>query len=303
MRVNIFSWLLVFALVCNVSAEITHKVVEEKDSVTLSCPHSVEGKVTWSRERDGHRVDILTADGGSEIRHIKDPGKRYGSQADKALHIGRITISDTGRYFCNNEPAVELTVIPSGKPRQDIAAGASVVLKCLSDVSGSRVPMWTRERNGKNITVFSQNQTDEHRFQYSAEENVLTIKGVRPDDAGLYFCDGKPAAYLNVSKEEESEGGERAAVLLAVILLPLLLIIFIILFLIWRCRIKRRGSGEEMPDIYYEKVSIGSVFEPAQDGLNQNDQTYSVIHELPALANESATSQPSEPLYSLVNKF
>ena len=69
--------------------------------------------MTWSRESDGNIVTILTAHGDGEIRH-SDPGRRYGSLADRSLFIQRTNVSDSGRYLCNNEAAVELTVIPKG---------------------------------------------------------------------------------------------------------------------------------------------------------------------------------------------
>ncbi|XP_038581656.1 uncharacterized protein LOC119907985 isoform X1 [Micropterus salmoides] len=115
MRMKIYSWLLVFILGCNVSAEKKHRIIRQKDSVTLPCPHPVEGKVTWSRERNGNRVDIHTVDGDRDIRHIHDPLKRYSSSADKSLHISRAAVSDAGTYFCNNEAAVELTVLQGRK--------------------------------------------------------------------------------------------------------------------------------------------------------------------------------------------
>ncbi|XP_038581653.1 proline-rich receptor-like protein kinase PERK8 isoform X3 [Micropterus salmoides] len=115
MRMKIYSCLLAFVLCCNVSAEKKHKIIRQKDSVTLPCPHPVEGKVTWSREKNGNRVDILTVDGDRDIRHIHDPLKRYSSSADKSLHISRAAVSDAGTYFCNNEAAVELTVLQDHK--------------------------------------------------------------------------------------------------------------------------------------------------------------------------------------------
>ena len=95
-------------------AAIKHETVEEKQSVFLPCPHSVVGEVTWSRETNGHRVDILTVEGDGDKKHIPDPGRRYSSLADKSLHMFKVTVSDSGTYLCNNESAVELTVIPSG---------------------------------------------------------------------------------------------------------------------------------------------------------------------------------------------
>ncbi|XP_038580864.1 uncharacterized protein LOC119907224 [Micropterus salmoides] len=114
MRAIICSCLLAFVLSYKVTAAVNHEVFE-KNSVSLPCPHPVDGKVTWSRESNGNKVNILTVDGDREIRY-NDPGRRYGSLADKfkSLYIIKVTISDAGRYLCNNEPAVELTVIPPG---------------------------------------------------------------------------------------------------------------------------------------------------------------------------------------------
>ncbi|XP_063322938.1 uncharacterized protein LOC134622870 [Pelmatolapia mariae] len=113
MKVNIFCCLLACTLGSNVTAGLTHEVFKEGTQVTLRCPHSVEGNVTWSRESGGSRADILTADGDGTIKHINDPQKRYDSQADGSLIILRAALSDSGRYVCKNQTAVELTVIPS----------------------------------------------------------------------------------------------------------------------------------------------------------------------------------------------
>ncbi|XP_076735483.1 uncharacterized protein LOC106676089 [Maylandia zebra] len=113
MKVNIFCCLLACTLGSNVAAGLTHEGVKEGTQVTLRCPHSVEGGVRWSRESGGSRADILTADGDKTTKHINDPQKRYSSQADGVLIVLRAAPSDSGRYFCDHEAAVELTVIPS----------------------------------------------------------------------------------------------------------------------------------------------------------------------------------------------
>ncbi|XP_046875172.1 cylicin-1-like isoform X6 [Hypomesus transpacificus] len=104
---------LVSVLIGKNYAEMTCQTVQQKDTATLSCGHS-EGDVTWSRDQDGGRVDILTVRKGqdSEDKHIHDPGKRFSSVADKSLTILRVISSDSGVYYCNGEPVVNLTVTP-----------------------------------------------------------------------------------------------------------------------------------------------------------------------------------------------
>lgn len=71
--------------------------------------------MTWSREEEGEgRVDILTVYGGRQQKHIQDSDKHYSLSGDNSLYIPSVSVSDAGRYLCNNEPAVNLVVIPSG---------------------------------------------------------------------------------------------------------------------------------------------------------------------------------------------
>ncbi|XP_039977083.1 uncharacterized protein LOC120786071 isoform X2 [Xiphias gladius] len=105
--------------------EVKYKVVKEKKSITLSCPHSTEGKVIWSIEKgQGGKVDILTAGGDAGRNQSQDQGERYTSLADKSLHISRAVVSDSGRYFCNGQLVVQLSVIPSAQRTRPTATSA-----------------------------------------------------------------------------------------------------------------------------------------------------------------------------------
>lgn len=94
--------------------DIRHRYVREKQSIALPCPPSVEGNVTWSRETNGSKVDILTADGDKGKTDIHDLDGRYSLLANKSLLILRAAVSDAGRYFCNSKAAGELTMMNSG---------------------------------------------------------------------------------------------------------------------------------------------------------------------------------------------
>ncbi|XP_051246731.1 peroxidasin homolog isoform X5 [Dicentrarchus labrax] len=316
---------------------IVQKIIRERNPITMRCPHSVEGNVTWSRERNGTKVDILTADGDRDIKHIDDPDRRYSSETDKSLYIGRVTVSDTGRYLCNNEPAVQLTVIPSGTTRLDAAERTTITLKCPPDVGGSDVPTWSRD------AVEIQQQ---RRFHVSTVNNTLIITDLQPADSGLYYCDGKPAAYLTVNKDETSERGSKTPPtsstttltpglntaapenlqppfgLVLGIAVPffVLLLLLTIIYCTWRCRFKRKVffTGTEKSDHVYDEIQDGSMFHSANaveilpepktsncmidypDGSNHNDPTYSTISDLPPVGKKTETFLPNESPYSLI---
>ncbi|XP_067333453.1 hepatitis A virus cellular receptor 1-like isoform X7 [Channa argus] len=128
MKVTVYSCWFFLVLGSNAAAEIIQKVFEEKQQISLPCPPPVDAKVTWSRETNGHKEDILTAHDRDE-KHINDPDKRFSSLGDKSLYISRAAVSDSGTYFCNNKKAVELTVIPSGEKPQPTTSTVSESLK------------------------------------------------------------------------------------------------------------------------------------------------------------------------------
>ncbi|XP_077937167.1 uncharacterized protein LOC120826731 isoform X4 [Gasterosteus aculeatus] len=181
-----------FVLLCH-GAAVIPLIVEEKASATLRCPHPVEEKVTWSRELGGSKVDILTTGGDRDIKHVEDPHKQYSSPADKSLHILKVTISDSGRYFCNREDAVELTVIPAGTAVREAEEGTQVTLTCPPD-GGSPARRWSTTHTGA--------ITDQKGFHVSPADQTLTIMSVEMNNSGLYSCDGKPVVYLHVTKAE-----------------------------------------------------------------------------------------------------
>ncbi|XP_030266126.1 uncharacterized protein LOC115577282 [Sparus aurata] len=325
MRLNICSCLLVFVLGCKVTAAIKHEVVEEKQSVSLPCLHSVEGEVTWSRETNGHRVDILTVGGDADKKHIPDPGRRYGSQTDKSLYILRVNMSDSGTYLCDNKTAVELTVIPSGTIIRNATEKTNVTLNCPH--GGSDASTWSKD--GTEIKP-------KRRFSVSPVDKTLSIRDVKLSDSGLYYCDGKPAVYLTVIKGKKKTTPpttkkpttttkptkKRTTItklattklttttsslsstvappeqkpplpLVIGIVVPLLLIILLLIFyLIHRRRFRIQGV-ERVPvptDAFYMVECPG--------GSNPNDATYYTIPDLQPMIKATETSGPDESPYS-----
>ncbi|XP_039461165.1 uncharacterized protein LOC116333511 isoform X1 [Oreochromis aureus] len=197
MKMNTYGSLFAFFLASNVATGLIHEAVEVAENLIITCPLSVEGKVTWSREIHRRKVDLLTSYGDAEIRHIRD-ADRYSSFADGFLLIVGTSVSDSGTYLCNNQAAVELTVIPSGTTRRIISEKTTSTLHCPHDAEESHVPVWSRKLRGQ------QRHISPHSFTV---DQMLIITDVQLGDSGLYYCDGKPAVYLDVIKDERSERG------------------------------------------------------------------------------------------------
>ncbi|KAL6473470.1 hypothetical protein MHYP_G00170310 [Metynnis hypsauchen] len=95
---------------------VSHSETEGRD-VRLACVNG--GKVVWSKGTDGGRSAILTAeDGEITQRYSPDPENRYSVLAkDSSLVIRSVSLSDSGIYYCNAAPAVNLTVNPAPPAR------------------------------------------------------------------------------------------------------------------------------------------------------------------------------------------
>ncbi|XP_005750364.1 uncharacterized protein LOC102201880 [Pundamilia nyererei] len=199
MAANICCCLFAFLLSCKVTAGLMHEVAEEERSVVLRCPLSEERRVTWSRERNDSREEILTADGGRLIRH-DDITKQYTAYDDLSLYIYRAAVSHSGTYFCDDKAAVALTVIPSGTMRLAVVGGRNVTLRCPHAGRRSGSPSWSRSFAGKQQIVCP---------HASTVGQMLIIPDVQLADSGLYHCNGKPAAYLKVIKEEKSDSDRK----------------------------------------------------------------------------------------------
>ncbi|XP_077937171.1 uncharacterized protein LOC120826731 isoform X8 [Gasterosteus aculeatus] len=295
-----------FVLLCH-GAAVIPLIVEEKASATLRCPHPVEEKVTWSRELGGSKVDILTTGGGRDIKHVEDPHKQYSSQADKSLFIFKVTTSDSGRYFCNREEVVELTVIPAGTAVREAEEGTRVTLTCPPD-GGSPARRWSTTHTGA--------ITDQKGFHVSPADQTLTITSVEMNNSGLYSCDGKPVVYLHVTKETTTTSTSRrpetrtsaastpgghteidphAALVVGIVSPIIIIIIIFVVYFAWRRRLERRGSAEICN--VYEEIQEGPVMTPTNGGGRSAGPTASVC-----MADFTGPSQLPENPYCFLKE-
>ncbi|XP_037398703.1 uncharacterized protein LOC119264342 [Pygocentrus nattereri] len=107
--------LLIYSSMHTAGTETLHVRQTVGSRATLYCGNLTNGEVTWSRDTNGQRVDILTTHNGQTTKHIADPDRRYGSGADLALIIRRVSQSDAGRYDCSGA-TVDLSVTSGTGP-------------------------------------------------------------------------------------------------------------------------------------------------------------------------------------------
>ncbi|KAL3984466.1 hypothetical protein ACER0C_016091 [Sarotherodon galilaeus] len=202
MKLNIFCCLLACALSADVTAGIQEEVIKKKDSITLKCPRSADTNVTWSKEHEGIKVFILSSYGNTSTRHIDDT--RFSLSADKSLIILRPAVSDSGTYLCNNEAAVQLTVIPE-KINNKNGGNESVTLRCPLSVKGKVT--WSREKRGRKADILTADGNTERRhikdkrFSLSADKSLIILRPAA-SDSGTYLCNNKPAVQLIVISPE-----------------------------------------------------------------------------------------------------
>ncbi|XP_063755833.1 uncharacterized protein LOC134875264 isoform X2 [Eleginops maclovinus] len=309
MRMNIGS-LLALMLGCSAISALHQEVFEERTSGSLRCPHSVGGNVTWSKERNGNKVDILTIDGDRDIRH-NDPDKRYSSVVDKSLYIQRLTLSDSGRYFCN-DAAVELTVIPSATKAPPTPTTLTST-PLLSSTSRQTSEIVTPESSTSPPTTTDTTTTQEERKGRKEGNKKHKNKGNKKPKRTTTTTTTKTSTTTTVSSKDKPQ---ILRLVLGTVVFFLLLII-VITFVAWRWRFKRLGNEETHP--VYDEIQDGVIIQntagfgivkgptPAYcmtdftDDPNLNEPTYSTIPDLPPVERRTDTLLPKESPYSLIS--
>ncbi|KAI4872061.1 hypothetical protein NFI96_030172, partial [Prochilodus magdalenae] len=152
------------------------------------------GSVTWSRDTNGQREDILNITNGKTTKLISDPDGRYGAGANLALTIFRVSQSDAGRYYCSGA-TVELTVTAkSSKETLHVreTEGNTATLPCGRQTTGTVT--WSRDTNGQKEDILSTTNgktskgiADPDRYDLGANLSLI-IYGVSQSDAGRYYC-------------------------------------------------------------------------------------------------------------------
>ncbi|KAI5627663.1 hypothetical protein C0J50_8438 [Silurus asotus] len=83
----------------------------EGSDVVFYCTN--DGKVVWSKGVPEGRRDIITVQRGETPKKLHpDPDNRYMMLGDFSLYIRNVSVSDSGIYYCNAVPVVNLIITP-----------------------------------------------------------------------------------------------------------------------------------------------------------------------------------------------
>ncbi|XP_067333495.1 hepatitis A virus cellular receptor 1-like isoform X1 [Channa argus] len=333
MKVTVYSCWFFLVLGSNAAAEIIQKVFEEKQQISLPCPRPVDAKVTWSRETNGHKEDILTAHDRDE-KHINDPDKRFSSLGDKSLYISRAAVSDSGTYFCNNKKAVELTVIPSGEKPQPTTSTVSESLKRQGAETLSSPPtvdktdtVTTQKRHRKHgnnkkskkpptpkPTTKPKPSTSTTTTTTSTSTTIATATTTTTTSTSTTIATATTTTTTSTSTiiatattTSTTSQPNPAAALMVGVTVPFTVLIIIIITIVYFTR-RRRCKRRENEEIYhvYDDIQDGppnavgpATFSmtPFSGASDQTEPTYSTICEYPPTEIKMATESP----YSLIS--
>ncbi|XP_060767638.1 uncharacterized protein LOC132875055 isoform X2 [Neoarius graeffei] len=201
---------------CALSAQsaIFGERIEEGSNIIISCEN--EGRVTWSKHAYGKRKIIFTAEQGKNPAQSEpDPDPRYSVLANLSLVINETLVSDSGIYFCNATPVVELTVIPlKAIFGERIEEGSNIIISCENE---GRVS-WSKHAYGKRKIIFTAEQgknpaqsEPDPDPRYSVLANLsLVINETLVSDSGIYFCNATPVVELTVIPLKEIFTGDKS---------------------------------------------------------------------------------------------
>ncbi|KAI5100968.1 hypothetical protein C0J45_9954 [Silurus meridionalis] len=188
---------------------ILNQIRTEGRIALLHCLH--DGKVVWSKSADRGRVDILTAQHGEDVPYIThspnlDP--RYAVVGNLSLLISSVSLSDSGIYYCNSVPVINLTVTPS----------QSRLCPLPEDEDSAH-----RLDSIAEIQIESQKMLDTLRkedfqdtFQKNTGRRCITVQGD-------YFEDERPLPYADLEEAEDRRSSHELTAMWVVALAALLL--------------------------------------------------------------------------------
>ncbi|XP_066522936.1 uncharacterized protein [Hoplias malabaricus] len=269
-----FLSLLVCGIIHSVHSETLHVTQTEGNIAVLKCGTLTKGTVTWSRDIDGQRVDILTNHNGETTKHISDPDKRYSSGGNLWLSIFRVSQSDAGRYYCSGT-TVELTV----KPRNTTTTATTSTIKTTT----TRAPTTTKATNTVAREVSSPKTTEAAVLCHSSEakfsattETTSTKVTEMSTRANTHTTQRTATTEKNASNTTKDlpSATQELWIFMIILLGSCLTAVPLVLFL-WRCLYKRKApTSLHNPGHVYDSITDVTPVTLSMDQRRTGDPVY-----------------------------
>ncbi|XP_037398948.1 uncharacterized protein LOC108413613 isoform X3 [Pygocentrus nattereri] len=312
----------------------------EGRDVILACGN--EGNVTWEKGTDERRSTILRAENGEITQRLRpDPENRYSVLTDLSLVIRSVSLSDSGIYYCNAAPVVNLTVNPA-PPADQRSSPAPPNVSQSSPVSSRETDSMEANSENKPQTITPLTSSAATLTPSSTVINSDLSSSTAPP--GVTCCSSVssskthrarkrmnelPTPALKSTKasekktqstqtERESEEWSKSNYLITIAVLVGVLLIILALFL-QRCYFKRKAARATKTDHVYETINDAALTTQPASAPPKEYETIYVLAGDPdviklGLKNQSAASplKPqaqstennlSEPLYSSIQEL
>ncbi|XP_051563556.1 uncharacterized protein LOC127446536 isoform X9 [Myxocyprinus asiaticus] len=295
MKQIVFMFLLLYWNTQSARSEIFSQSVTEGDNAFLYCKH--EGKVVWSKDRDGQRRTILSVQNEEIKKYIDDPHNRYRVLSDLSLHIKSVSLSDSGIYNCNENTVVNLTVTASVTPITTVISQRSTVKESKSTQSNTH-PQFTSTVTPI-TTVISQRSTVKESKSTQSNTHPQFTSAVTPITTVI-------SQSVKESKSTQSNTHPKftSADSVGVIVAVSCGVVFVALVLLILACIKRKAvitNKKEKVNIYETVDNGDSTAQPAVPPQKQNDTVYYLAGD-PNIVNLGQSKEIADHTYTLISE-
>ncbi|XP_072529412.1 uncharacterized protein [Salminus brasiliensis] len=321
MQLLLLSALLLHSSILTAQSVIFNLSGTQGRDVSLFCDK--EGKVFWEKGTDGGRSLILSAEKGEIITKYKpDPENRFSvNSEDSSLLIKNLSLSDSGIYYCNTVPVVNLTVYPPPPPagRKHIRTPPSTTdsrptttsTKTTTGRKHIRTPPSTTDSRPTITSTKTTTGRKHIRTPPSTTDSRPTITSTKTTTGRKHIrtppstTDSRPT----ITSTKTTTGNIIAAALAGVGLILLAVGLL-------RCYFKKKATTASKTDHVYETVNDTSVPAPQPGAAPQ--KVYEAIYILagdpdviklglknqtddsPLIPKPQSTEKPNELVYSTV---